>query len=159
MPLVIVALLLFCSTSLVTGQGTAALASQEETQQLVENVEKMTQTLYSTIRAVAYPDSPQLEEDKANVDTRFILLSPGKTLNYLDYYPGQEYTQFLQVQKIKKILFGSTIIILRFLFQNPSSQQRYAVVPPHVMEKWFDLADVMPSANPFKRSRLWQESL
>ena len=25
---------------------------------------------------------------------------------------------------------------------------KFAVIPPHVMEKWFDLADVIPSANP-----------
>ena len=32
--------------------------------------------------------------------------------------------------------------------QNPDKNKKFAVVPPHVMEKWFDLADVMPSANP-----------
>ena len=88
-PLVVVALLLFCSIFLVAGQGTS----------LAGNVEQMAQTLYSAIRAVAFPDSPQLLEDKTNVDTRFILLSPGKILNYHDFYPGEEYTKFVQVQK------------------------------------------------------------
>ena len=32
--------------------------------------------------------------------------------------------------------------------QNPDQGTRYAFVPPHTMEKWFDLADVVPSANP-----------
>ena len=32
--------------------------------------------------------------------------------------------------------------------QNPDKDKKFAVVPPHVMEKWFDLADVIPSANP-----------
>ena len=32
--------------------------------------------------------------------------------------------------------------------QNPDKNKKFAVVPPHVMENWFDLADVIPSANP-----------
>ena len=32
--------------------------------------------------------------------------------------------------------------------QNKDKDRKFAVVPPHTMEKWFDLADVIPSANP-----------
>ena len=32
--------------------------------------------------------------------------------------------------------------------QNPDEGTKFAIVPPHTMEKWFDLADVMPSVNP-----------
>lgn len=34
------------------------------------------------------------------------------------------------------------------LLQNLDSSKKETVVPPHVMEKWFDLADVVPSVNP-----------
>ena len=104
-PPVVVALLLLRSVHLVTGQP------------LVDNVEQMAQTLYSSIRAVAFPDSPQLLEDKTNIDTRFVLLSPGKILNYQDYYPGEEYTKFLQVHEITKILFGYNYYYYAFFFR------------------------------------------
>ena len=32
--------------------------------------------------------------------------------------------------------------------QNPDEDTKFAIVPPLTMEKWFDLADVIPSANP-----------
>ena len=32
--------------------------------------------------------------------------------------------------------------------QNPDEGTKFAIVPPHTMEKWFDLADVIPSVNP-----------
>ena len=35
-----------------------------------------------------------------------------------------------------------------FLLQEYKTNMKEAIVPPHVMEKWFDLADTMPSANP-----------
>ena len=52
--------------------------------------------LYNTIRNVALPSQPLT--DDTNIQSRFLLLSPGKVLNYFDYYPGQEYTNFLQVR-------------------------------------------------------------
>ncbi len=57
----------------------------------------MVQNLYATIRAIAFPKSPQLDEYATNVDTRFILMVPGKVLNYFDYHPGPDYTNFIQV--------------------------------------------------------------
>jgi hypothetical protein len=35
-----------------------------------------------------------------------------------------------------------------YFVQNKDKDMKFAIVPPHTMEKWFDLADVIPSANP-----------
>ena len=40
------------------------------------------------------------------------------------------------------------IFITLLRMQNPDEGTKFAVVPPRTMEKWFDLADVIPSANP-----------
>ena len=50
--------------------------------------------LYDTIRSIA---SPGTAVNNANLDSRFILMMPGKVLNYQDYHPGPEYTEFVQV--------------------------------------------------------------
>ena len=84
---VIVALLLCCSMYSSTGQEAG----------VVQQSERMIQSLYNSIRAIAFPSSPQFDPDKTHQDTRFILMIPGKTLNYFDYYPGKEYTEFIQV--------------------------------------------------------------
>ena len=76
--------------------------------------------LYLTLRKIAFPKSPYSATD--TVHNRLILLSPGKTLNYDDYYPGDLYTASLKAK-------------------NMSAPQ--ALVPPSVMEKWFDIADVV----------------
>ena len=57
----------------------------------------MIRSLYATIRGIAYPKSPELDEYATNVDTRFILMMPGKVLNYFDYHPGPDYTNFIKV--------------------------------------------------------------
>ena len=54
---------------------------------------KLADGLYSTLRSIAFPEVHQM----AGVDGRFLLLMPGKVLNYFDYYPGTEYTNFIQV--------------------------------------------------------------
>ena len=87
--LAFVAMVLSCSISSVICQ--TARGQTQKAQDLAAS-------LYSSIRAVAYPESPELDEEQANVDTRFILMNPGKILNYFDYYPGPEYTEFIQVQ-------------------------------------------------------------
>ena len=84
---VIAALLLCCSVYSATGQ----------TPGVVEQSEHMVQSLYKAIRAIAFPSSPRFDPAKTNQDVRFILLIPGKTLNYFDYNPGKEYTDFIQV--------------------------------------------------------------
>ena len=56
----------------------------------------MTAALYDLIRGIAFPEHPALD-NQPNQANRFILLMPGKVLNYFDYYPGREYTKFIQV--------------------------------------------------------------
>jgi hypothetical protein len=69
----------------------------------VDRAGQMVRNLYATIRAIAFPKSPQLDEYATNVDTRFILMVPGKVLNYFDYHPGPDYTNFIQVNCALKI--------------------------------------------------------
>ena len=57
----------------------------------------MIHDLYATIRAIAFPRSPELDEYESNVDNRFVLMLPGKILNYFDYFPGPDYMKFIQV--------------------------------------------------------------
>ena len=85
--LAFVVVLLCCSISSVSCQNGGH----------VQRAQDMAASLYATIRSVAFPASPELEEEQTNVDTRFIQLVPGKILNYFDYYPGPEYTEFIQV--------------------------------------------------------------
>ena len=63
----------------------------------VEQGRRTTAKLYNLIRSIAFPESPALDVNQHNLDNRFILLMPGKVLNYFDYYPGREYTKFIQV--------------------------------------------------------------
>lgn len=84
--------------------------------------------MYTTLRDILYPKSP-LSINKPT-STRFVLLSPGKILSYQDYHPGEDY--------------------LRRLSQSRgNSSYPEPVIPPSVMEKWFDVADVMVGADPF----------
>ena len=69
-----------------------------------ENGRKMTASLYNLLRGIAFPQSPALDAKAANVDNRFILLMPGKVLNYFDYYPGREYTRFIQVGQVDLVV-------------------------------------------------------
>ena len=59
-----------------------------------------TQQLYITLRNIAYPEKPL--DPNTKIGSRFVLNMPGKVLNYFDYYPGLEYTKFLQVSQILK---------------------------------------------------------
>ena len=87
--LVLVAVLLLYFTFSVTCQGA------EQTH--VDRLNTKIQDLYDTIRAVAFPTPAQLANTNTMGDTRFILLMPGKILNFFDYFPGEEYTKFIQV--------------------------------------------------------------
>lgn len=75
--------------------------------------------LYLTMRTIAFPKSPY---DSTTANNRFVLMSPGKVLNYYDYYPGDAYAASI---KAKNMTAPETL------------------VPPSVMEKWFDVADVV----------------
>ena len=69
--------LLFCSTY-------SSAANADDTQLSVAD-------LYQTIRKVAFPASPDLRAGSTRADGRFILLMPGKILNFNDYHPGLKY--------------------------------------------------------------------
>ena len=57
-----------------------------------------TRNLYTAIRNIAFPEHEL--SDQTGVEDRFILLMPGKVLNYFDYYPGRDYTDFILVSII-----------------------------------------------------------
>ena len=61
------------------------------------------------------------------VKQRFILQIPGKVLNPMDYYPGKDYEEYLK---------------------NPHSSSKEIQIPPMVMERMFQLSDVVPGAHP-----------
>lgn len=63
----------------------------------IEHGRTTTAALYDLLRSIAFPESPALDVNQHNMDNRFLLLMPGKVLNYFDYYPGREYTKFIQV--------------------------------------------------------------
>ena len=71
--------------------------TEDQRTQASENARQTTAALYDLLRGIAFPQSPTLDTHATNEDNRFILLMPGKVLNYFDYYPGKEYTKFIQV--------------------------------------------------------------
>lgn len=80
----------------------------------IDRGRRTTAALYDLIRSIAFPESPALDVNQHNLDNRFLLLMPGKVLNYFDYYPGREYTKFIQVVGliIIIILYISLFVIL-----------------------------------------------
>ena len=74
---------------------------------------------------LAFPNSPYSTSDTTH--NRFVFMSPGKILNYYDYYPGDVYTASLKAKN----------------FATASEN----LVPPSVMEKWFDISDVVVSGD------------
>ena len=97
-----------------------AARSDDAREEAVRKSSEIFADLYLTLRRIAFPNSPYSSTD--TVHNRLILLSPGKALNYYDYYPGDQYSASLKAK-------------------NTSDPQ--ALVPPSVMEKWFDIADVV----------------
>ena len=71
--------------------------TDQQRAEATENARKITAALYDLMRSIAFPQSPTLDAQATNENNRFILLMPGKVLNYFDYYPGREYTKFIQV--------------------------------------------------------------
>ena len=82
---------------LACGALCADQTSDEQRNAALDSAKKTTAALYDLIRSIAFPESPTLDNQR-NEDNRFILLMPGKVLNYFDYYPGREYTKFIQVR-------------------------------------------------------------
>lgn len=100
-------------------------SSADQRKKAADNSGKILTDLYITLRNIVFPKSPLSNGVTFN---RFVLLSPGKVLNYWDYYPGPDYEESL-------------------LRRNNSAPE--TLIPPSVMEKWFDIADVMVGADPF----------
>lgn len=99
--------------------------ADQQRQDAREKSGKILTDLYITLRNILSPQSPLASGVCKN---RFVLMSPGKVLNYWDYYPGKDYEESL----------------LRI---NTSAPE--VPIPPAVMEKWFDVADVMVGGDPF----------
>ena len=100
-------------------------SSEQQRDKAVDNTAKILTGLYVTLRNIVFPKSPLTNDVTYN---RFVLMSPGRVLNYWDYYPGEDYEDSL-------------------LRRNNSAPE--ALVPPAVMEKWFDISDVVVGADPF----------
>ena len=81
----------------------AADTAAEQRQKAKTNAGEVTADLYLTLRSIAYPDYEVT--DSTSLDGRFIMLTPGKILNFLDYYPGPEYTQFVNVSRSRSGIF------------------------------------------------------
>lgn len=64
---------------------------------------EVTSGLYTTLRNVAFPNH-KLTDDTP-VESRFLMLMPGKVLNYFDYYPGSEYTNFIKVSELHACMY------------------------------------------------------
>ena len=94
--------------------------SDEDRRAASKRSSKILADLYLTLRNIAFPKSPYSQSD--TVHNRFILLMPGKALNYDDYYPGDLYTASMKAK---------------------NTSAPHVLVPPSVMEKWFDIADVV----------------
>ncbi len=115
----------FIILSLFLINKTDAENADKKRKSAADNSGKILTDLYITLRNIVFPKSP-LSDGVMN--NRFVLLSPGKVLNYWDYYPGEDYEESL-------------------LRQNTSAPE--VMIPPAVAEKWFDIADVMVGADPF----------
>ena len=87
------ALLVACLLCSVEAQSSPS--SSEQLGDATERSGQIIRGLYNTLRNIAFPAEPLT--DSPNVMSRFLLLSPGKILNYDDYFPGSEYTNFKKV--------------------------------------------------------------
>ena len=88
-------LLPICLLALARGQVSSS-ADQEKSAS--DKAFDMTQGLYITIRNIAFPEA-KISDDK-KVGSRFLLIMPGKVLNYGDYFPGKDYINFVNVSCI-----------------------------------------------------------
>ena len=98
---------------------------KKEREDEVKTQSKILADLCAVLRNIAFPKTPYSINEP--VQNRLIFMSPGKVLDYDDYYPGDEYTDNLKAKNMSA---------------------PYALVPPSVMEKWFTLADVVVGGAP-----------
>ena len=95
-------------------------ASDDDRDSAVKKSSDILAGLYQVLRNIAFPKSPY--SAKESVHNRFIFMNPGKVLNYFDYYPGDMYAVSMKAK---------------------NTSAPHVLVPPSVMEKWFDIADVV----------------
>ena len=112
-------------SALVIQSSHAQNSAADQRKNAVDNSAKILGDLYITLRNLVFPKDPLSTGPAQN---RFVMMSPGKVLNYWDYYPGRDYEESL-------------------LKLNMSAPE--VPIPPSVMEKWFDIADVTVGADPF----------
>jgi len=111
--------------ALIVQNAFAQNSAEDLRKNAVDNSANILGDLYITLRNLVFPEEPLSTGPAQN---RFVLMSPGRVLNYWDYYPGRDYEESL----------------LKLNLSAPEVS-----IPPSVMEKWFDIADVMVGADPF----------
>lgn len=84
------ALLILCILAVARSQ-----TSDSQRQDGQDRASQITSGLYITLRNVAFPNHKL--GDETAIESRFLMLMPGKVLNYFDYFPGKDYTNFIQV--------------------------------------------------------------
>lgn len=80
----------------VTAAYSQEVTSQDQTDAASRRASSIANELYGTLRNIAFPAG---NIPKTEIENRFLMLMPGKVLNYFDYFPGKEYTKFIQVNK------------------------------------------------------------
>ena len=112
--------LLIAFSTLATSCMVGADKSDDDRKAAAKRSAQIFGDLYLTLRNIAFPKSPYSQS--STVHNRFILLLPGKVLNYDDYNPGELYTASMKAK---------------------NTSAPHVLVSPSVMEKWFDIADVV----------------
>ena len=82
------------AVAIVSGQE----SSQDQAYLAKQRTLDIANDLYGTLRNIAFPAGNAVSPGE--IENRFLLLMPGKVLNYFDYFPGKEYTKFIQVNLI-----------------------------------------------------------
>ena len=90
--------LLCCLIALANSQGPT---SSQEGQEGQDKAFAVASRVYLTLRNIAFPEHKL--SDNEDVGSRFLQLMPGKVLNYFDYYPGSQYTEFIQVSYAQEL--------------------------------------------------------
>lgn len=114
--------LLLGAVCLLLVPSTYAGNSDDDRKEATKKSSDILADLYTTLRNIAFPKSPY--STGGTTQNRFVFMSPGKVLNYYDYYPGDEYAA-------------------SFKAKNTTAPE--TLVPPSVMEKWFDISEVVVS--------------
>lgn len=79
---------------------TAEPTSPAQTDAAKRRATSIANQLYATIRNIAFPAG---SIKRTEIENRFLTLMPGKVLNYFDYFPGKDYTKFVEVYIISNV--------------------------------------------------------